>query len=57
MLMQQEFPDAIGQALDSFRDKRDNIRAMWLGVLFDSPLAQVLAGSAPGDPALVRPHG
>jgi hypothetical protein len=47
---------AIVQALDHFRDRRDEIHALLFHFLYGSPWLQALAGKSMGDEAPPRPH-
>ncbi|WP_243039244.1 DUF3141 domain-containing protein [Dyella sedimenti] len=46
----------IAQALDRFRDRRDEIYALLFHLLYGSPWLQALAGQSMGDHASPRPH-
>ncbi len=54
--LQQQFSNAIENALDRYRDRRDGIYAMWFEMLFGSPVMQALAGYFPGDTTSARQH-
>ncbi|MBV8246858.1 MAG: DUF3141 domain-containing protein [Comamonas sp.] len=54
--LQQRFSAAMENSLDRFRDRRDNLYALWFDMLYGTPFMQALAGHEDGDGAPVRPH-
>lgn len=54
--LEADFSDAMVHSLDRYRDKRDQIYAMWFDTLYESPLARALTGYVPGDGKTARPH-
>ncbi|KAB2758346.1 MULTISPECIES: DUF3141 domain-containing protein [Brucella/Ochrobactrum group] len=56
LLFQKDISAAMEHFLDSYRDHRDQIYAMWFGSLYGSPGIKALAGQALGDDLPARPH-
>ncbi|MBO9332982.1 3-hydroxyalkanoate synthetase [Achromobacter pulmonis] len=54
--LQQNISDAVVQALNQYRDRRDGIYAITFDTLFGSPWIQALAGQTYGDRTPVRTH-
>ena len=53
---QSDFSQAVVDALDHYRDRRDSIYAILFETIYSSPLMRALIGRAPGDTSPARPH-
>lgn len=56
LLVQKDISAAMEHFLDSYRDHRDQIYAMWFGSLYGSPGLKALAGQALDNDLPTRPH-
>ena len=56
LVMEQDVSRAVEHFLDRYRDHRDQIYAMWFGVLYGSPGLKALAGQTLDDDQPARPH-